>query len=106
MLPVACKTEAATADRQLALALVAFDGTRSPPHLLAVLTPRQPSRDEADHTPLLSLAKVAAGRIVVREASYGSNDPTCCSTGRATTTWALDNGRLKPSTVVRRQPSS
>jgi len=106
VLPVGCNNGGGTADGQLAFALVVFDGTRSSPHLFAVLTPRQPSGDDADHTPLLSLAKIASGRIVVREAWYGSNDPTCCSTGRATTTWALDNGRLKPSTVVRRQPSS
>ncbi len=103
-LPVGCNNGGGTADGQIAFALIVFAGTASSPHVLAVLTPRQPASEHAVHTPLIAGEKIERGRIVVREAWYGRNDATCCPTGRATTNWRLEDGRLAPSTVVNRQP--
>jgi hypothetical protein len=106
VLPVGCNNGGGTADGQIAFALVVFAGTASSaPRVFGVLSPRQPRSEFADHTPLIAGAKIDPSRIVVREAWYGQNDTTCCSTGRATTTWRLEGERLVPSTVVNQQPS-
>lgn len=51
-----------------------------------------------------NVASVGRGRIVIREFFYGSGDRSCCSSGRAVTTWRLRHGVLVAHTVIVRLP--
>jgi len=95
---VLCSNNGGTADGQIRFADVVFGGSASGPHPLGLITPQQPESSNLSHVPLLGKPKWVGGRIVVPEYWYGPSDPTCCASGRATTTWAYSAGKL---TVVR-----
>lgn len=103
---VVCSNNGGTADGQIRFADVVFAGSASSAHSIGLITPQQPRRAKVSHVPLLGKVKWVGGRIVVPEYWYGPNDPTCCASGRATTTWAYRHGKLKAvRTVVTKRPA-
>ena len=62
--------------------------------LVGTMTPRvQP----ADGLPtLLGVQSVTSGRIIISESWYHPNDGTCCPSGRATSAWGYNQGRIYP----------
>ena len=103
---VVCSNNGGTADGQIRFADVVFSGSATSVRPVGLITPRQPHSSNVSHVPLLGKAKWVDGRIVVAEYWYGPNDPTCCASGRATTTWAYRAGKLQPvRTVVTKRPT-
>lgn len=103
---VVCSNDGGTADGQIRFADVIFSGSATSVRLVGLITPRQRHSSNVSHVPLLGKAKWVDGRIVVAEYWYGPNDPTCCASGRATTTWAYRTGKLTAvRTVVTKQPT-
>ena len=101
-----CSNNGGTADGQIRFAGVVFSGSATNVRPVGLLTPQQPLRSKASHVPLLGKVKWARGRIVVAVYWYGPNDPTCCASGRATTTWAFRTGKLTAvRTVVTKRPT-
>lgn len=103
---VGCANNGGTADGQLRFADVIFRGSAASVRPVGLITPRQPDRSKASHVPLLGKVKWVNGRVVVTESWYGPNDPTCCPSGRATSTWAYRAGTLTAvRTVITRRPA-
>jgi len=103
---VGCSNNGGTADGQIRVADVVFRGSATRVRVVGLITPRQPHSSNVSHVPLLGKVKWVHGRIVVAESWYGPNDPTCCASGRATTTWAYRTGKLTAvRTVVTRRPT-
>ncbi len=103
---VACSNNGGTADGQIRFADVVFSGSATSVRPVGLITPRQPHSSNVSHVPLLGTVKWVDGRIVVAEYWYGPNDPTCCASGRATTTWAYRAGKLTAvRTVVTKRPT-
>jgi hypothetical protein len=103
---VVCSNNGGTADGQIRFADVVFSGSASGVRPVGLVTPRQPHNSNVSHVPLLGKVKWVDGRIVVAEYWYGSDDPTCCASGRATTTWAYRTGKLTAvRTVVTKRPT-
>jgi hypothetical protein len=97
-LPLQCDNNGGTADGQLLFSIGVFSGSGGKRHLLGLITPRvQPKGVHVTIIGTFSNAVVmTAGRVLVHEIFYGPNDPTCCPSGRAVTTWTYDSGRLRP----------
>jgi hypothetical protein len=92
---VLCSNQGGTAAGQLADSIVVFSGAGGKLHSLGVLTPQY--RPHAPvHIPFITVARVGAGHIVTTEYWYTSNDPDCCPSGRATTTWSWNGHRFTP----------
>jgi len=103
---VVCSNNSGTADGQIRFAYVLFAGSASNARPVGLITPRQPQSANVSHVPLLGKVKWVDSRIVVTEYWYGPNDPTCCASGRAATTWAYHAGKLRAvRTVVTRRPT-
>jgi hypothetical protein len=103
---VVCSNNGGTADGQFRFADVVFSGSAMSVRPVGLITPQQPGRSKLSHAPLLGKVKWVHGRIVVAEYWYGANDPTCCASGRATTTWAYRTGTLTAvRTVITRRPA-
>lgn len=103
---VVCSNNGGTADGQIRFADVVFSGSATGVRPVGLITPRQPHGSKVSHVPLLGKVKWIDGRIVVAEYWYGPNDPTCCASGRATTTWAYRSGKLTAvRTVVTKRPT-
>ena len=103
---VVCSNNGGTADGQIHFADVVFRGSATSVRPVGLITPRQPHSSNVSHVPLLGKVKWVDGRIVVAEYWYGPNDPTCCASGRATTTWAYRTGKLTAvRTVVTKRPT-
>ncbi len=103
---VVCSNNGGTADGQIRFAEVVFGGSATNARAVGLITPQQPHRAKAGHVPLLGKVEWVNGRIVVAEAWYGPDDPTCCASGRATTTWAYRTGKLTAvRTVVTKRPT-
>ncbi len=103
---VVCSNNGGTADGQIRFADVVFSGSATSVRPVGLITPQQPHRSKVSHVPLLGKVKWVSGRIVVAEYWYGPNDPTCCASGRATTTWAYRTGKLTAvRTVVTKRPT-
>jgi hypothetical protein len=102
---VLCSNNGGTADGQIRFADVVFPGSASGVRPLGLVTPQQPDSANLSHVPLLGKPKWVGGHIVVPEYWYGPNDPTCCASGRAITTWASRAGKLAAvRTVVTKRP--
>ena len=107
--PLMCDNNGGTADGALLYSLAIFSGRSGSPRFLGLVTPR---RQPAGVLPTIIGGDVAGevrmspGRLRVVENFYGPNDPTCCMTGRAITTWTHRNGRLAVlSTKVTKNPT-
>jgi hypothetical protein len=104
---VVCSNNGGTADGQIRFADVVFSGSATSVRPVGLITPRQPHSSNVSHVPLLGKVKWVNGRIVVAEYWYGPNDPTCCASGRATTTWADRAGKLTAvGTAVTKRPTA
>jgi hypothetical protein len=104
---VLCSNNGGTADGQIRSADVVFGGSVSGVRSLGLITAQQPRSANLSHVPLLGKPKWVDGRIVVPEYWYGPSDPTCCASGRATTTWAFRVGKLVAvRTVVTKRPAN
>lgn len=102
---VVCSNNGGTADGQIRFADVVFGGSATSVRPVGLITPQQPSTKGA-HVPLLGKVRWVDGRIVVAEYWYGPKDPTCCASGRATTTWVYRDGKLMAvRTVVTKRPA-
>ena len=105
---VLCSNTGGTADGQLESSWVVFSGASGTPTALATLLPQQAS-SAGNHVAMFDAGSagivIASGQITTHEAFYGSNDPTCCPSGRATTVWTLANGTFSPHTTVQSSPS-
>lgn len=93
---VYCSNGGGTADAVLAYARVIYTEAARGPTVLGVIRPRARSQRPA----LIQVTKIEPGKVTVSETLYGSNDSTCCPSGRAVTTWALRNGKLVPLTTT------
>jgi hypothetical protein len=103
---VVCSNNGGTADGQIRFADVVFSGSATRVRPVGLITPQQPHRSGVSHVPLLGKVKWVDRRIVVAEYWYGRNDPTCCPSGRATTTWAYHTGKLMAvRTVITKRPT-
>ena len=103
---VVCSNNGGTADGQIRFAEVVFSGSATNARAVGLITPQQPYGAKVSHVPLLGKVKWVNGRIIVAEYWYGANDPTCCASGRATTTWAYRAGKLATvRTVVTKRPT-
>jgi Bacterial Ig domain len=103
---VTCSNNGGTADGQIRFADVIFGDLLSGVQAVGLITPQQPRSSKASHVPLLGKVRWSAGRLQVDEYWYGPRDPTCCATGRATTTWAYRGGRLAVvNTVITKRPT-
>jgi hypothetical protein len=103
---VVCSNNGGTADGQIRFAEVVFSGSATNARAVGLITPQQPHLAKVGHVPLVGKVKWVNGRIVVAEYWYGPNDPTCCASGRATTTWAYRTGKLTAvRTVVTKRPT-
>lgn len=103
---VVCANNGGTADGQVRFADVIFGGSATSVRPVGLITPRQRHSSNVSHVPLLGKVKWVDGRIVVAEYWYGPNDPTCCASGRAITTWAYRAGKLTAvRTVVTKRPT-
>ena len=103
---VVCSNNGGTADGQIRFADVVFSGSATSVRPVGLITPQQPHSSNLSHVPLLGKVKWVHGRIVVAEYWYGPSDPTCCASGRATTTWAYRAGKLiAVRTVITRRPT-
>ena len=103
---VVCSNNGGTADGQIRFADVVYGGSATGPRSLGLITSQQPRRATVSHVPLLGKVSWAGGRIIVAEYWYGKDDPTCCASGRATTTWAFRGGKLTAvRTVVTKRPA-
>jgi hypothetical protein len=103
---VVCSNNGGTADGQLRFADVVFNGSATRVRPIGLITPQQAPSSNLSHAPLLGKVKWLDGQIVVTEYWYGPNDPTCCASGRATTTWAYRAGKLTTvRTTVTKRPT-
>ncbi len=103
---VVCSNNGGTADGQIRFAEVVFSGSATNVRAVGVIASQQPHRANVSHVPLLGAVKWVNGRIVVAEYWYGPDDPTCCASGRASTTWAYRAGKLTAvRTVVTKRPA-
>lgn len=103
---VVCSNNGGTADGQVRFADVIFIASAARVRPVGLITAQQPPSSNLSHVPLLGKVKWIGGEIVVTEYWYGPNDPTCCASGRATTTWAYHAGKLTTvRTVVTKRPA-
>lgn len=103
---VVCSNNGGTADGQIRFADVVFSGSATSVRPVGLITPQQPPGSDLPHVALLGKVKWVDGQILVTEYWYGPNDPTCCASGRATTTWAYHAGKLiTVRTVVTKRPT-
>lgn len=93
---VYCSNGGGTADAVLAYTRVIYTAPARAPTVLGVIRPRARSQRPA----LIQVTKIERGKVAVSETVYGSNDSTCCPSGRAVTMWALRNGKLVPLTTT------
>jgi hypothetical protein len=100
---VSCNNGSGTADGALLYSLVIFRARGQHLSVVGVLKPLvQPPEVPAT---LIGIS-IHRGSITANEAFYGPEDATCCSTGRATTTWAYSHGTLRPGTPVITKPAT
>ena len=103
-LNVNCNNGGGTADGALLYSWVIFSGHGGRLSVVGIVTPRVQPR-EVLPTPLT--IAIAPGKITAHEYFYGPYDATCCSTGRATTTWTYADGVLRPGVpVITKHPST
>ena len=103
-LDVDCNNGGGTADGALLYSWVIFSGRGGRLSVVGVVTPRvQPH----EVLPTILTIAIAPGKITAHEDFYGPDDATCCSTGRATTTWTYAEGALHPGVpAITKHPST
>jgi hypothetical protein len=103
-LAVNCNNGGGTADGVLLYAWVVFSGSSGRLAVVGTVTPRvQPP----EVPPTLLAITIAPGKLTAHEVFYGPADPTCCASGRATTTWTYAHGALRAGVpTITRHPRS
>jgi hypothetical protein len=103
-LMVSCNNGGGTADGALLYSWVIFSGAGGRLSTVGIVTPQvQPSEE----LPTLIEITIKHGAITAHEDFYGSVDPTCCASGRATTIWTYAGGALVPGAPkITSNPSS
>ncbi len=96
-LAVNCNNGGGTADGALLYAWVIFSGRGGRLSVVGIVTPRVQPPEEL---PTLIGIAIKPGEITTNESFYGPADATCCSSGRATTTWTYAHGTLRPGVPV------
>jgi hypothetical protein len=101
-LSVACTNGGGTADSVRSYVVVVFHAARTSPLAIGILRPRH----QAPHMlPTLLQVNIERGRVIGREAFYGSKDGTCCPSGRGRTTWSYRHGAFRiAATRVTKKP--
>jgi WD40 repeat protein len=84
-----------TAASQVDQGFVVYDGSQGYPRVIGVITPRHRTSGGV-HIPYVLKVAIRPGQIAAYEAWYTSTDADCCPSGRATTTWRYQGGRLVP----------
>jgi hypothetical protein len=90
--PVECDNGGGTAAGQLVFGYIVFASDARQLKLLGTITPQQ--NPSGVHTTLLGNIELAPGRVNVQEMWYRPGDPDCCPTGKATTTWTLNDDKI------------
>lgn len=100
-----CNNNGGTAAGALLYSLVAYTGGTGTLEYVGLITPRQQPPDERPGLP--NATGVRPGTIDVEEDWYGPNDPDCCPSGRAMTTWVYADGQIHPGSMkVTAEPTS
>jgi hypothetical protein len=103
-LNVDCNNGGGTADGALLYSWVIFSGRGGRLSAIGIVTPQVQPREVL---PTLLTIAIAPGKITAHEYFYGPDDATCCSTGRATTTWTYADGALRSGVpVITKHPST
>lgn len=103
-----CSNTGRTADSQIENSWVIYAEGPAPLSVLVTLTPQMAS-DTGDHVAYFDSTQgaitITGGSITAKELFYGSQDATCCPSGRATTVWAWNGHAFEPHTTVQAQPT-
>ena len=97
---VTCNNTSGMADGQLMDTIVVYTGTAASPRAIGTLTPQHPSAP-GQHVAYFLRAAIAPHEVVTPQVWYGSNDSTCCPTGRASTAWTWRQNTFTPTTTSR-----
>jgi len=89
-----CSGPGGMADDQLADVWVIYTANAGHLQLIGVVSARAPATKPGVHTSVIGAVNFRRGAIVADEAWYKPSDPTCCPSGRATSTWTYSNGAL------------
>lgn len=94
LVPLWCTNGGGTAAGQLAYGIEVFTSADGDVEYLGTIEPEPPQSPQ--HTSYIDDAKttVEKGRVVVEEVFYEPKDSTCCPTGRRTSTWMVQDGRV------------
>lgn len=107
-LNVWCSNTGGTADSQIQSSLVVYSRASGELSVLATLTPQQPSYG-GSHVPYFDESSegvtISPGSITARELFYGTQDETCCPSGRAETVWTFSGNTFSPSTAIQAEPA-
>ncbi len=100
---ILCTNGGGTADGDLLQSAVVFRVRDGVPSVIGIVWPQTQLPKQL---PTLLQLAITPGRITVHEFFYGPFDATCCSTGRAITTWTYTGGHLRAGRpVVTRHPA-
>ena len=90
--PLGCDNNGGTADGALLYSIAVFSVGSGAQRSVGLITPHQQT---AGNLPtLLSNVTMTPGQITITELWYGPDDPTCCPSGKAQTTWRYAGGSL------------
>jgi hypothetical protein len=100
-----CENGSGMAGGQLAVTIAVFESTPGSSRVVGIVGAMQPADAPTHHAPLIGVASMDAGGLVVDESWYGPNDSTAGPTGSATSTWSYDGSTLRlEATVVTAEP--
>ena len=100
---LSCTNNGGTASGALLYSIAVFSVRGGSPHAIGLVTPHQQTTGQPPT--LLEAPTMSAGSFTVTEDWYGANDPTCCPSGRASSTWHVAGGQLTyGSTMVTTTP--
>jgi hypothetical protein len=106
-LNVWCDNTGGTADGQVQNSWVIYSMSAGRLRTIGTLTPQQPSTKDT-HIPYFDGRpggfKIKLKTITAKEIWYGSEDGTCCPSGRATTIWTYAHGAFTPKTTSLHNP--
>ena len=98
LVPVSCSNGGGTAAGQIGFAFEIVQLRDGKLVSLGEATARY-DPESASHTSLLVIDRVEGSTFTIGESFYRTMDATCCPSGRAETTWTIDNDGLRPSTT-------
>lgn len=101
-----CTNTGGTADGEIQSSLVIYKAIADEPVVVSTLTPQQPSSPDGHHVAYFdgSAVTISGSTITAQELWYGSQDATCCPSGRATTVWTFNGSSFSPRTSIDARP--